>query len=171
MNTWLTWSVLKDALLFLLALWGAALSTFNWRQAVRKERREIRVAVSTVFPTYNTGQVGEPFAMIEATNIGHRAVTVKTLTFELPTGGRMYPIRKNTFPGMSDTALPASLSDGQSAHLLMSFRDIAAGLLQDNKFGTIKLTPVCVDSAGGIYNGEPWDVDPNEFLKQGTSSV
>jgi hypothetical protein len=79
MNTWLTWSVIKDGLLFLLALWGAALSTFNWWQAVRKERREIKITASTVMLTYPTGHLGEPFAIIEATNIGHRAVMVTNL--------------------------------------------------------------------------------------------
>jgi hypothetical protein len=79
-SVWSMFSVIKDVVLFVIAIYGAVLSTFNWRQAVRKERREI--------------------------------------------------------------------------------------VLHENKiFGTIKLTPVCEDSAGGIYKGKPRDVDPDELLQ------
>ena len=47
---WTTFSIVKDALLALLAIYGAVLSTFNWRQAVKKERRAIRVEFSTPVP-------------------------------------------------------------------------------------------------------------------------
>jgi hypothetical protein len=42
-----TFAIIKDVALFVLALYGAALSTFNWRQAVRKERRNIKVKEET----------------------------------------------------------------------------------------------------------------------------
>jgi hypothetical protein len=172
MDSWLTWSGIKDSLsgikdilLFLLALYGAALSTFNWRQAVRKERREIKVSMSTVIPTYHNGDTGNCFARIEATNVGHRPLTVTTIALELPTGARMFPTATHVLPGMPNSIFPVHLSDGQSAYLSLSYGEIAAALLQHGMSERIKLIPLCLDSSGGIYKGTPWDVDPHELMK------
>jgi hypothetical protein len=165
MKEWLTLSAAKDVLLFLLAVYGAALSTFNWRRSVRKSRREVQVSVSTAMPTYNDGRLGPCFAKVEATNAGHRAVTITALSLELTTGERLFSAIPDAFPGMQDTSLPAALSDGQSAHLFISYRDIAAALIQNGRRGMTKLTPVCNDSVGGIYKGDPWEVDPDEFSR------
>jgi hypothetical protein len=119
---WSELSVVKDGLLALLAIYGAILSTFNWRQASRKDRRELIVCASTAVPPYATGVLGKALAKIEATNTGYRAVTVKTLAFELPNRNRMFT-RPNAIPGLSDTALPATLVDGQPAHVYMSYGD------------------------------------------------
>ncbi len=160
-----TWfPVVRDVALFVIAIYGAALSTFNWRQAARKDRREITVSASTAIPTCGN-QLGAPYAKLEAVNTGHRVVTVKTLTFETPSGARLAPMQVDRFPGMPDTRLPVSLSDGQSAHMLLPYSDIAEALFGNGQSGKTKLTPVCVDSADNVYRGEAWDVDPREFLR------
>ncbi|WP_162913151.1 hypothetical protein [Rhodospirillaceae bacterium SYSU D60014] len=161
----LTLTSIKDVLLFLLAIYGAVLSTFNWRQSIRRERRTIHVDLSTAMPAYNDGRIGQCFAKLEATNTGYRAVTVTTLTLELPEGGRLFPTAANGFPGMADTVLPATLSDGQSAQLFLAYRDIAVALVQSGRAGTTKLTPICEDSARGIYKGKSWEVNPVEFSR------
>lgn len=43
MPDWLSMSVLKDILLSLIALYGAVLSTFNYIQSIRKDRRAVIV--------------------------------------------------------------------------------------------------------------------------------
>lgn len=132
MDTPTIWSelpVLKDAVLALLAIYGAILSTFNWRQASRKERRELKVCASTIVPTY-AATLGKALAKIEVTNIGYRTVTVKSIAFELPNRKRMYLIRSIAIPGLSDTVLPATLADSESAHVYMSYEDIAGAILQ-----------------------------------------
>jgi hypothetical protein len=161
------WLIIKDVVLFLVALYGAALSTFNWRQAVRKDRREITITATTAMPTYPNGELGSPFAKLEAINTGHRPVTVTTITFELPTGGRLFSMKTAGIPGLPNTPLPATLSDGQTAFLMIPYADIGAALLHNGKIGTIKLTPVCVDTANNVYRGEAWEVDPQEFLRMG----
>jgi hypothetical protein len=158
------WPVIKDVVLFFTAVYGAALSTFNWRQAVKKDRREITVIASTAMPTYGN-QLGAPYAKLEAVNTGHRVVMVKTLTFETPSGARLAPMQVDRFPGMPDTRLPVSLSDGQSAHMLLPYSDIAEALMGNGQTGKIKLTPICVDSTDNVYRGEAWDVDPREFMR------
>ena len=164
MPDWLTFPVVKDVLLALLALYGAALSTFNYCQSVRKERRTIEVNLSSVAPTYDDGNVGQCFAKVEATNAGHRAVTVRSLRLELATGAHLISL-SDGIPGMPDTPLPATLADGQSAHKLLSYQGIAAALVQTGRTKKTKVTPVCEDSVGGIYKGKPWEVDPAEFSR------
>lgn len=117
-------------------------------------------------PTYG-GQVGAPFAKLEAVNTGQRAVTIKTISFQLPNRSRIFPMARDLFPLMSDTNLPATLADGQSAYLIMPYADIANALLHGGHTRRIRLTPVSVDTADNVYTGKPWDVDPHEFMRMG----
>jgi hypothetical protein len=71
----------------------------------------------------------------------------------------------SSIPGIPDTPLPATLSDGQTAFSIMSYEEIGNALLQSGRTGKVKLTPVCVDTAENVYHGEPWTVDPQEFLR------
>jgi hypothetical protein len=164
MPEWLTFATVKDVLLALLAFYGAALSTFNRRQAVRKDRRSVAVKVSTAIPAYGHN-VGPCFAKLEAVNTGHRSVTITTLAFELPTGSRLFPTSWSSNPGVVDTPLPVALSDGQSAHIFIAYAGIAAALIQSGRNGKTRVTPIAEDSVGNIYKGNPWDVDPNEFSR------
>jgi hypothetical protein len=111
-------------------------------------------------------KLGDAFAVLTATNIGHRTVTVRDLTFELPSGGRLYTMATMARPGMANTPLPAILSDGESARLYMAYREIGEALLQSGRTEKTDLTPVAEDSAGGIYKGKPWKrIDPHEFAR------
>jgi hypothetical protein len=151
--------------LFALAIYAAILSTLNFVHARRRERRSITVAVSTQLPAYTDGQTGEPFIQLRATNAGHRPVTVRWLGFELETGECFGSMALNSFPGVSDTPLPATLSDGQSAHIFVSYRAITRGLLHSGRSGATKLIPVCQDSLGEVYKGSALDFDPSDFLR------
>jgi hypothetical protein len=59
------------------------------------------VTASTAMPAYG-GRLGRPFAKIEAVNVGHRIVVIRTLTFELPSGDRLMPLSGDAFLGMPD---------------------------------------------------------------------
>lgn len=159
-----TLSLAKDAVLFLLAIYGAVLSTFNWRQAVRKDKRVVDVRRSTAMPTYGA-KVGPFYARITATNIGHRPVTVTTISLELAGSARLAVLAGGGLPGVPDTQLPATLSDGQSAQVYFSYAEVGEALMRSGRTAKTKLTPVCEDSAGGTYRGEPWEVDPREIMR------
>jgi hypothetical protein len=160
---WLSFSVVKDILLSAVALYGATLSTFNYIQAARKDRRAVVVKAATVMPTYGN-TLGDRFAKVEAINAGHRAVIISSLAFEVQEGQRLFSMGSG-IPGMEDTRLPASLSDGESAHLFVSYKDIGDTLLSRGRTQKTKLTPICINSLGAVYKGEPWEVDPGEFLR------
>jgi hypothetical protein len=160
----MTFAAFKDVVIFLLALYGAALSTLNFWTSTRKDKRTVRVSLSTVMPTFGA-ELGGCFAKIEAVNIGHRPVTIESLTLELPNGARLWPASRDLFPGVPDTRLPATLADGQSAHLAIPYADIADGLRRGGYKGRIKVKAICLDSVGKVHEGDRWEVDPEEFAR------
>ena len=157
-------SSVKDVVIFVLAIYGAVLSTFNLTQAVRKERRRVSVRHSTVMPTYGS-TLGRCYVKIEAVNVGHRPVTIKTLTLELESGAKLFPFQSDQLPGLPDTRLPAVLSDGQTAHLMIPYAEIASALVSAGCAGKTPLTPYCEDTIGNTYRGEVWQADPAELAR------
>jgi hypothetical protein len=65
--------------------------------------------------------------------------------------------------------LPASLLDGETAQYVVSYEEIGRALRSHGLGRGTKLTPVCVDAAGDVYKGKPWEVDPDELLQMATS--
>jgi len=158
MSWWTDWG--KDALLAAVALYGAGLSTFNLRQAQRKEKRNIIITAGSAIPTYDDGRFGKTFARIEAVNAGQRRVTVTGLGFKLENGKRLVSLVPNHFPGIQDTRLPVTLDDGEKAHLYFSYEALGEGLATKGK---CRIIPYCEDSVGTVYDGKPWTVDPKEL--------
>ena len=158
------WSFIKDILLAALAVYGAVLSTFNWRQAAKRERRTLLVKISTVMADYH-GRLGPRVLRVEAINVGARPVTATVLALELPGKKRMFSFGGDGLPGVPDTTLPAVLSDGMSAHIHLAYADIARALLREGHSSNIKVRPVAEDSAGGLHYGDPLDVDPHDFSR------
>lgn len=158
----MTWAVLKDVLLAILAIYGAVLSTFNWRQALGKDRRLVKVEISTVVLTYTDGSLGAPFARFTATNVGHRPVTITSLFIELAGKHKIVATSHDSFP-QPDTRLPVELKDGASAVLHMSYADIAGTLAHSGRIGVLTLTPAAEDSAGNVHRGRPWRTSAEEL--------
>ena len=80
-----TFEIVRDAVLLAISVFGAGLSVFNYWEAKQKDRRQIKVVMSTITPVYGNS-LGPSHAKLEATNIGHRHVTVKSLYVELANG-------------------------------------------------------------------------------------
>lgn len=156
-------STFKDLVIFALAIYGAGLSTFNLIQAVRKEHRRISVRTLTIMPTYG-GTLGRCFMKVEAVNVGHRPVTIDVLTFELR-GTKLFSFGSDQIPGFPNTRLPAVLADGQTAHAIFAYVDIADALIAAGHTGKASLTPYCEDTVGNVYRGKPWQVDPAEIAQ------
>jgi hypothetical protein len=162
------WTATKDVVLFALALYAAILSTINWRHAARREARQIKLVMRTVMPTSGS-RVGPPYAKVEAINVGHRAIMIDILTLELPSGARMFTGYGSDIAGLESTRMPASLNDGEIAQYIVSYEDIGRALRSHALGRGAKLTPVCVDTAGNVYRGKPWKVDPDEILQMAKS--
>ena len=160
-------AIAKDLGLLTLALYGAILSTITWRHQLRSDARQIKV-VTRVMPAFGSPP-GPPTAMVEAINVGHRSVAIEILTLELPSGARLFTSYKSGIAGLDSTRLPASLDDGETAQYVVSCEDIGRALRSHGLGRGTKLTPVCVDTAGNVTKGKPWEVDPDELLRMATS--
>lgn len=160
----LSFSIIKDVVLFVLAIYGAGLSTFNLVHAARRDKRRVSARISTVMPTYGAA-VGPCYAKIEAVNIGHRPVTVTTLTLELPGRGKLLLLQADRLSGVPDTRLPAVLADGESAQLYFPYADLGRAINDAGYAGKTAVVPYCEDSVGNSYRGKPWEVDPATFAR------
>ena len=157
--------VLKDVVLFAIALWGAVLSTVTWVKNNRRDRRHLKVEASTGVARYGNGAIGPSFALIEVTNMGHRDVTVTSLAFELPNKkSRLVFTSINAVPGVPDTTLPATLKDGQRARLAIPFVDLGEAL-RNHGMEKTALRPICKDSADGVHRGKAIPVSATDLLR------
>lgn len=162
MPDWLTFTVAKDIALGVIAFYGAILSTFNWLQSRKRDKRVIRVTLDSIFLDSYVS-TDSPYIKLTATNAGQRVVSVTTLRLELPDRANVFPAMAVGHPMLRATSLPAALSDGQSAQTFISYRNLAETLIASGRRSTIKITPVCEDSLGNAYRGKPWDIDPYRF--------
>jgi hypothetical protein len=85
----------KDIVLFMLAIYGAALSSYNLYQAIGRERRKLAVKISSVIPTFTNAPPGRVWANIAVTNLGSRNVTVASVAFELDDGRRLISVQND----------------------------------------------------------------------------
>jgi hypothetical protein len=158
----------KDLVLLALALYGAILSTINWRHSARRDAAQIKVVIGPMRPTEGP-QPGPPYARVEAINVGQRTVMIDILTLELPSGGRMFTPYMSGIAGLESTRLPASLDEGETARYIVSYEEIGRALRSHGLGRGTKLTPVCIDAAGRVTKGKPWEIDPDEFSPAATS--
>lgn len=158
-----TFEIVRDLVLLALGLFGAALSIFNYVQAERREKRSVRVVMKTIMPTYFDGSIGAPHIQIEATNVGHRPVAITGISIMTPNGGRLVSMDGSSFPGVPDSALPATLGDGQSAQKTYAYIDVAQALARSGQETKVTLTPVAEDSSGGIHTGTPWEISADDM--------
>ncbi len=158
------WASLKDLALFALAIYAALLSTINWRRAQNNEELE-EFRGSKIIVSAGSLLVfrGPAYAQVTAVNAGNDPVTVMLLTFEAPGGARLKLFDQGEAPGKPDTTLPVTLNEGQSAKMTVPYRDIAQALHNNDQVGVVNVTPICVDTTGAVYRGEPWEVNITQF--------
>jgi len=154
----------KDLAFLALALYGAILSTINWRYATRRDAAQIKLTIRAMMPT-----TGSPHVKVEAVNVGPHSVTIDILTLELPSGARLFTASRSGIAELENTRLPARLDDGDTARYIVAYEEIGRALHSHGHGRGTRLTPVCVDRAGRVTKGRPWEVDPDELLRMATS--
>lgn len=91
MSEWFSFSVAKDVVLAVVAVYGSVLATFNYCQGKRKDQRNVVVDFSTVLPAYGP-VLGDCFVKVAAINGGQRPVTITNIALCLPDRKRLFPI-------------------------------------------------------------------------------
>jgi hypothetical protein len=145
----------KDIITFIIALYGAVLSSFVFYRSMMREQRRIVIRQTSAFYTYPQG-LGPPMASIEVANHGHRPVVVNAPQLELPGKKNMLLIKAD---GIQD--FPKRLEDGESAGVRMQYDVIAESLREAGYSGRIILRPICTDSTGKKFKGNKWKFDIN----------
>jgi len=156
MSWWMEWG--KDALVAAVALYGAILSTLNWRQAHQKDGRLVRVKQTVL--TQVVG--GREYAHVEVVNVGHRKVKIIELGIELE-GVCRFTLQPDEATAHLATELPATLEDGDRAVRCAAYSDIADFLVRIQRSDECRLVPFAGDSTGGTHRGEGRLFNPREY--------
>ena len=143
---------------------GQVLSFLNAVRQLWRDRRVVRVTLSTTIPTFGR-ELGPSFMCVTVTNAGQRNVTVDQIGIQLPSGQHFPGGQQLGGPfGLQDTRLPVKLADGDSAKVYFPYLGVGEVLREHYPADTrVKLTPACTDSVGGEHSGKPWTVTPGDL--------
>lgn len=150
----------KDLVLFVLATYGAVLSTVTVGLTFLRNRRKLRVTCTVAY--YMDVTRFDPYVQIVAVNLGRRPVTVTSIGWTVPNGKYMLASPSvDDVQARTNTPLPATLSDGESAKMMVSLAKLKAGLREANLKGDVALLPQVGDSAGSTHEGKAFILDPD----------
>ena len=145
---------LKDIITLLIAAYAAVLSTFNWRRAVRNEKRRVLVKHSGDFLVYPNGNISTQLFSIKAVNVGHRTVVVTAPAIRMPDGKFLNPTSAHGY-----AAFPKRLEDGENAEIRVEAQKIADALITAGHRGFVTLRPACYDKTDTLHLGKKWRFD------------
>ena len=113
----------KWAVMALVALYGAALSTYNAYAAKRINKRQVRVKLSHGLVT---SRLSDDMLILEASNPGHRPVTLTGVGLILPDKRQLiFP-----FSEEGSAPLPHQLNEGSNVTHWMPAREVAGELIR-----------------------------------------
>lgn len=136
----------------ILATYGAALSTYNFYDGRRKNRRSVKVTLETAMFTFHGGGITAPYIKITAVNIGNRPVTITNVGLRLP-DGRHLALLQRAVPDDMESGLPATLHDGAQAFRFYKADDAEATA---RNAGATKMIAYAMDSTGKTHLGDSW---------------
>jgi hypothetical protein len=145
---------IKDVITFAIAVYGAALSTFNLVQSITKERRQVIINQTAAFYALPAGGVGPAMVNIDVINRGHRPVVVSAPTMQMPNGRLLVFINADGFRDF-----PKRLEDGETGSIRMPYHLIASSLRDAGYSGKVDLRAICIDTTGKRYWGKKYKFD------------
>lgn len=152
----------RDVVLLAIALFGAGLSLFNYIDARRRDRRSVKVTMSTAIPAFDDGILGATFVRVSVTNTGVRPVNIVSLGLQLRNGSRLGSLATDQMPGINDSRFPITLVDGEQASIFMMYKDIGRAV-SGRGIAKVEVIPVAEDSTGKLFQGKSWKIDPTEW--------
>lgn len=142
-----------------IALYAAALSTFNfWINRRDKSRRlVVELSLGAVAKEDSGFHMSGEKVVLYIANPGLRPVTVTFPVFRLPCGGSLwFPMPDGT------TKFPCELSEGKSCMMWINATDFARELIKRGFDGKVKIMAVVKDAVGASFTSPPlvFDTDP-----------
>jgi hypothetical protein len=153
---------LEEIITFVIAVYGAVLSTVAIYLSVRRDRRSLAVRMATTMPTYGS-HIGAPMVQIEVTNTGHRDLVADAPQLRVEGDEMVFALTDG--PGLAD--FPKKLSEGERGSVMIAYRNLALSLQHRGHRGKVTLFATCKDSAQNTYRSKPWAVDVQEWLRMG----
>lgn len=149
----------KDLVLFGLAIYGAGLSTVTIALAFLRNRRRLKVTCAVSY--YYDPVRFLPYLQIEAVNTGTRPVTVTRINIKLPNGEYMVALPSNydDVQLRANTELPATLSDGESAKMMIALGNVREGLREQRFSGEVAVIAHVGDSAGKTHESKSYKIN------------
>jgi len=144
-----------------IAIYGALLATavavYNGVSEWRARRPNVKVKVSLGLLTFPAGP-SDAMIIIEASNPGHKAVTLSSVGFLLPTIGKVF------IPGArGDVTLPCELSPESGCRVWIEARECTTRLRQMGLSGEVRIIGFYYDQVGRTYKSKPFKFDVDEW--------
>jgi hypothetical protein len=148
-----------------VAVYGAVLSTLNYRHARTEKARKLKVRLSGGFLTFGPGMgtsLSNYQCLIDVSNPGHTPVIVRSVCLS---DGKLTVI----VPAENSEArrLPHELQPGQGCNFWIEAKDVAEGLAERGLSGTIKLWAVVRDGTGGEFQSDRIDFNVDDLRREG----
>lgn len=143
----------------IVALYGAALSTYSVVAARRDKKRRVFVSLSPGVIGF-ANQPSASVVFIQAANPGDRAVTLQPGTIELPKGDHIFPPQSH-----SNVTFPFELPEGKSCSCWIETADLARLLAEQGYRGRVKLVGCFRSAVGTEYRSKPIKFRVEEWLK------
>lgn len=132
-------------LIAIVALWGAALSTYTLTINIRKEKTRVKVDLKFGFLTYGP-DLSSQMLFLEAANIGNKEVTMSSCALRLPTKQTLVFLDPQT-----NKKLPHKLPPGESLSVWSTESDITERLRSAGFKNAVKIRGVYRDAIGNSY--------------------
>jgi len=136
-----------------IALYGAILATAIALARRRECRTEIKVKVSSGFLTF-ADRLSDPMIIVEASNVGHRPVTLSAPFLVLPDGKSMVLLNVG-----SDVDYPHELVPGRNCRIWIEAESVAEELRRAGFSGKVMLVGAFRDQSGCEWKGRPYRVE------------
>ena len=148
-----------DLITALVAVYGAALSTWTHIARHREKQRRIVVTVSVGFLVFERVGPGPTALFITASNPGSRTVSLNSPGILLPNQ------RKLVFPFgfASDASFPCDLREGKSCQMWISTEELADDLKNQGFSGKIKLRGYYRDALGALHKSRPYEFEIDKW--------
>lgn len=146
MKTW-QWIVMA-----VIAGYGAVLSTYNAISSRKQNKHQITVSVSHGLLAFGP-QLSDQMIMVNASNRGHRGVTLGSAGLWLPDK------RQLVFMSGGTVQLPHHLTEGTSCQQWTPLADIERELRRIGFSGKVSVRGFYLDALNKYHLSEPTDID------------
>jgi hypothetical protein len=134
----------------IVALYGAALSTYTIIAKKRESQRVVKVIMSHGIPVYGS-QLGDDIVLVTATNPGNRAVRLSGVSIRLPNTKQIVLFE-------SAGPLPHDLHEGDKFESWIGLKQLRQTLRGEQLTGKVRLIGVYRDAIGTEYISQKFEL-------------